>query len=52
MFLARVIIGRTTLGSYDMKMPSQGYHSTIDGNLIFVIYHDAQVYQEYLITYK
>jgi hypothetical protein len=52
MFVARVLIGRTILGRYDMITPPDGYESTTDGSDIFVVYHDAQAYGDYLITYK
>ena len=35
-----------------MKTPPEGYDSTTDGNQIFVIYDNAQILPEYLITYK
>jgi poly [ADP-ribose] polymerase 7/11/12/13 len=52
MFLARVLVGKTTLGNPSMKTKPPGYDTTTDGNHIFVTYHDAQAYAEYLITYK
>ncbi|CAF1415425.1 unnamed protein product [Rotaria sordida] len=52
MFLARVLIGKTTKGNGSMKTRPLGFDSTTDGNHIFVTYHDAQAYAEYLITYK
>ncbi|UJR24224.1 hypothetical protein I4U23_027191 [Adineta vaga] len=52
MFLARVLIGKTTIGNGLMKTRPLGFDSTTDGNHIFVTYHDAQAYAEYLITYK
>ncbi|CAF4099167.1 unnamed protein product [Rotaria sp. Silwood1] len=52
MFLARVLIGKTTIGNSSMKTRPLGFDSTTDGNHIFVTYHDAQAYAEYLITYK
>jgi poly [ADP-ribose] polymerase 10/14/15 len=52
MFVARVLIGKTTPGNSSMKTQPIGFDSTTDGNHIFVIYHDAQAYGEYLITYK
>ncbi|CAF0819065.1 unnamed protein product [Rotaria sordida] len=52
MFLARVLIGKTTLGNKSMKTRPFGFDSTTDGHHIFVTYHDAQAYAEYLITYK
>ena len=52
MFLVRVLIGRTTLGNPSMKVPPAGHDSTTDGKHIYVTYHDAQAYSEYLITYR
>ncbi|CAF4063349.1 unnamed protein product [Rotaria magnacalcarata] len=52
MFVARVLIGKTTQGNSSMKTRPLGFDSTTDGNHIFVTYHDAQAYAEYLITYK
>ncbi|CAF3438093.1 unnamed protein product [Rotaria sp. Silwood1] len=52
MFIARVLIGKTTLGNSSMKTRPPGFDTTTDGNHIFVTYHDAQAYAEYLITYK
>lgn len=52
MFVARVLIGRTTLGNSSMRTQPVGFDSTTDGNHIFVTYHDAQAYAEYLITYR
>ena len=52
MFLARVLVGNTTIGNVSMKTKPVAYDSTTDGKHIFVTYHDAQAYAEYLITYK
>ena len=52
MFLARVLVGKTTPGDGSMKTRPVGFDSTTDGNHIFVTYHDAQAYAEYLVTYK
>ncbi|UJR16757.1 hypothetical protein I4U23_003657 [Adineta vaga] len=52
MFVARVLVGKTTQGNAHMKIRPLGFDSTTDGNHIFVTYHDAQAYAEYLITYK
>jgi hypothetical protein len=52
MFLARVLVGNTTVGNGSMKTRPVGFDSTTDGNHIFVTYHDAQAYADYLITYK
>ncbi|CAF1242378.1 unnamed protein product [Adineta ricciae] len=52
MFLARVLIGKSCLGHASQKTLPDGYHSTTDGSHIFVTYHDAQAYAEYLIVYQ
>ncbi|CAF1558150.1 unnamed protein product, partial [Rotaria sordida] len=52
MFLARVLVGKMAPGNSSMKTPPDGYASTTDNKHIFVTYHDAQAYAEYLITYK
>lgn len=52
MFVARVLVGKTTKGDGSMKTRPLGFDSTTDGKHIFVTYHDAQAYAEYLITYK
>ncbi|CAF1007757.1 unnamed protein product [Didymodactylos carnosus] len=52
MFIAKVLIGRAIRGDSSMKTAPAGYDSTTDQNEIFVTYHDAQAYAEYLITYK
>jgi hypothetical protein len=52
MFLARVLTGKSCVGTPVMKVPPQGFDTTTDGEHIFVIYHDAGAYGEYLITYQ
>lgn len=52
MFLARVLIGKTYIGNSSMKVPPEGFDTTTDGTHIFVVYHDAGAYGEYLITYR
>ncbi len=52
MFVSRVLIGKTTVGNGAMKTRPVGFDSTTDGKHIFVTYHDAQAFAEYLITYK
>ncbi|CAF1018619.1 unnamed protein product [Rotaria sordida] len=52
MFVARVLIGKTTNGNSSMRTRPVGFDSTSDGNHIYVTYHDAQALAEYLITYK
>lgn len=51
MFIARILVGKTTAGNPSMKTPPPGFDSTSSGGA-FVTYHDAQAYAEYLITYK
>lgn len=52
MFVAKVLIGNSAQGNSSMKVCPAGYDSTTNGSNIFVVYHDAQSYAEYLITYK
>jgi hypothetical protein len=52
MFVARVLLGKTTKGNSSMNTRPLGFDSTTDGKHITVTYHDAQAYAEYLITYK
>jgi len=52
MFLARVLIGKTCIGNPSMKVPPEGFDTTTNGDHIFVVYHDAAAYGEYLITYR
>lgn len=51
-FLVRVLVGKTCLGDSTMKAPPTGYDTTTDGRNIFVVYHDAGAYADYLITYQ
>jgi len=51
MFLAKVLVGKSTLGNKTMIIPPPGYDSTTDNDHIFVTYHDDQAYAAYLITY-
>ncbi|CAF4364641.1 unnamed protein product, partial [Rotaria sp. Silwood2] len=48
---ARVLVGRTTTGSSSTRVCPSGFDTTGGGN-VFVTYHDAQAYGEYLIVYK
>lgn len=52
MFVVLVLVGKTTLGNTTMKVAPRGFDSTTDNNQIFVAYHDAQAYADYLITYR
>ncbi len=52
MFIARVLIGNTIVGNPNMRVAPPGYDTTTDGQKIFVVYHDAAAYAEYLITYQ
>ncbi|CAF1389947.1 unnamed protein product [Adineta steineri] len=47
--LARVLVGRTTTGNSSTRVCPTGFDTT-GGESIFVTYHDAQVYGQYLIT--
>ena len=50
-FLARVLVGKTTHGDTSTRVCPRGYDTTGGGN-VFVTYHDAQAYGEYLITFR
>lgn len=52
MFLAQVLVGKTTVGNSSMQTCPVGYDTTTDGSHIYVTYHDAQAFGQYLITYK
>jgi poly [ADP-ribose] polymerase 10/14/15 len=52
MFVSRVLIGNTTKGNSSMKTRPVGFDSTTDEKHVFVTYHDAQAFAEYLICYK
>lgn len=52
MLVARVLVGKSTVGNSRMKVPPEGFDSTTDGDHIIVTYHDDQAYAEYLITYE
>ncbi len=52
MFVSRALVVNTTSGDSSMKTGPLEFDSTTDNDYIFVTYHDAQAYAEYLITYK
>ncbi|CAF1056140.1 unnamed protein product [Rotaria sp. Silwood1] len=52
MFVVLVLVGKYIFGNSLMKVPPKGYDSTTDNNQIFVVYHDAQAYADYLIKYQ
>ena len=52
--LAKVITGEYQVGIRKQKTPVQGCHSTVNNQSapsIFVVYHDAAAYPEYLIKF-
>ncbi|UJR20710.1 hypothetical protein I4U23_023831 [Adineta vaga] len=51
MFMARVLVGRTTQGNQSTRVCPSGYDTT-GGGTVFVTYHDAQAYGEYLISFR
>ncbi|CAF0814856.1 unnamed protein product [Rotaria sordida] len=51
MFMARVLIGKTTAGSQSTRVCPPGFDTT-GGGTMFVTYHDAQAYGEYLIVFR
>ncbi|XP_029017884.1 protein mono-ADP-ribosyltransferase PARP11-like [Betta splendens] len=60
LFLARVVIGKPTLGAPDLQKPdhqsSENFHDScvdkIENPNIFIIFDSNQIYPEYLIQYK
>ena len=52
MFFACVLTGYSTLGGIRMKVCPKDYHTTTDGEHIYVTYHDTQAYGQYLIYYQ
>ncbi|CAF0793658.1 unnamed protein product [Adineta ricciae] len=51
MFMARVLIGQTAQGNSSTRVCPAGYDTT-GGGTVFVTYHDAQAYGEYLISFR
>ena len=58
MYVVRVLVGKSTRSSSGMRfLPNQPgtnipYDSGTDGgNVMYVIFHDAQTYPEYLISF-
>ncbi|CAF3210279.1 unnamed protein product [Rotaria socialis] len=52
MFVVLILVEKSILGNTSMKVPPKGYDSTTDNNQIYVVYHGAQAYADYLITYQ
>jgi len=60
MFLCRVVVGEYCLGKHDQLTPDvrqghQLYDSTVNNMadpILYVTYHDAQAYPEYLVRFK
>jgi len=50
-FSARVLVGKTTAGNASMRVCPPGFDTTGEGG-VFVTYHDAQAYGQYLIVYR
>ena len=53
-FVAKVLAGATVNGSSGINVPANNADTTVDNTAnpsVFVIYHDAQAYPEYLFTY-
>jgi len=50
-FLARVLVGKTTAGNQTTRVCPEGFDTT-GGGTVFVTYHDAQAYGEYLIAFR
>ena len=51
LFLARVLVGKTTTGNQTTRVCPEGFDTT-GGGQVFVTYHDAQAYGEYLIAFR
>jgi len=54
-FVAKVLAGVVVTGSNDINVPSNNADTTVDNTAspgVFVIYHDAQAYPEYLFTFN
>lgn len=62
MYLAKVLVGKFTLGNSELKTPppiepdrsDHLYDSVVDSldlPTVFVVFHDDQCYPEYLITF-
>lgn len=49
--LARVLVGQTTGGDRNTRVCPAGFDTT-GGGSVFVTYHDAQAYGEYLIAFR
>ena len=52
MLVCRVLVGRTCRGHQGMRECPNGYDSTTDGSNIYVVYLNAQILPEYVITYR
>lgn len=62
MFLAKVLVGKYTIGKPGLKTPPpidqnrrELYDSVVDSTndaKLFVVFHDDQCYPEYIITFK
>ncbi|CAF1654772.1 unnamed protein product [Adineta ricciae] len=50
MFMARVLVGKTTAGNPSTRVCPPGFDTT-GARGVYVTYHDAQAYGQYLITY-
>ena len=49
-FSARVLVGKTTAGNPSTRVCPPGFDTT-GARGVYVTYHDAQAYGQYLITY-
>lgn len=55
MFLASVLVGKSFLGSGNVRIPPTGFHTAVNNEnppTIFVIFQTKQAYPEYLIRFK
>ena len=51
LFIARVLLGKTTDGDASTRVCPPGFDTT-GRNMVYVTYHDAQAYGEYLISFR
>jgi len=55
MFLARVLVGKSTKGHSKLRAAPEGFHSAVDNPAnpeIYVVFHIKQAYPEYLIIFS
>lgn len=50
-YQARVLVGKMAPGQSGLKEPPQGFDSVGNAQMV-IVFHDAQAYPEYLITFQ